>query len=103
MKPHYKLKLNGKIVRLGRRPFEPTFLSILLRLKVQLVLLHDSEIAKALGMAATAFHDRKERESFPIKNLWALSAQRPDLKLDVGYILTGERKAEPATPDFSAA
>lgn len=66
----------------------------LLRLKEQLQLSTDKEVATELGLSATAFNDRKRRDAFPEEKVLALSARRPDLKLDVTYILTGERVSE---------
>lgn len=60
-----------------------------LRLKQQLKVYEDRQVAEILGMTSQAFVMRKKRGSFPEKELWALVAQRPDLKLDVGYILNG--------------
>lgn len=60
-----------------------------LRLKQQLNVTEDQEAAAVLGLTKHAWMGRKKRGSFPEKELWALVAQRPDLKLDVGYILNG--------------
>jgi hypothetical protein len=49
----------------------------------------DREVASLLGMEEKAFNARKRREAFPETELYALSAKRPDLKLDVAYVLTG--------------
>lgn len=66
------------------------FESRLTRLKQATGLFEDQEIAAALGMSKAAFADRKKRDSFPEDKLFSLSAKRPDLGLDVDYILTGE-------------
>ena len=97
MKPHYKLNLNGKVVRLQRRPPAPTFMSILLRLKVQLGVSKNKAVAKELGFSEKAFAARKRRESFPINELHILAAKLPELKLDTAYILTGVHKAASAS------
>lgn len=70
------------------------FEQALLRLKEQLQLQADKEVASVLGLSPTAFNDRKKRDAFPEDKLLALSAKRPDLKLDVTYILTGERVSD---------
>jgi Bacteriophage CI repressor helix-turn-helix domain len=70
------------------------FEQVLLRLKEQLQMQSDKEIAAVLGMSPTAFNDRKKRDVFPEEKLLAMSVKRPDLKLDVTYILTGERVPE---------
>ncbi|BBE51805.1 hypothetical protein OYT1_ch2289 [Ferriphaselus amnicola] len=61
-----------------------------LRLKQQLKKQTDKEVAELLGLSQRAWTGRRQRESFPEKELWALVAQRPDLKLDVDYILNGD-------------
>ncbi|MDR3322910.1 MAG: hypothetical protein LBS89_01745 [Zoogloeaceae bacterium] len=65
------------------------FKEILLRLKQQLGVEDDKDVAEALGLKANAFNARKKRESFPETELYALAAKRPDLHLDVEYVLTG--------------
>ena len=62
-----------------------------LRLKQQLRATQDKEIAAALGLSAQSWAGRKKRNSFPEKELRALVQQRPDLGLDVEYVLTGGR------------
>lgn len=59
------------------------------RLKHELRVSKDGEVAAALGMSKTAFSERKKRGSFPEKELRALAAERPEI--DVVYVLTGER------------
>ncbi|GHT92585.1 hypothetical protein AGMMS49545_10370 [Betaproteobacteria bacterium] len=66
----------------------------LLRLKKQLGVKEDKEVAEFLGLSATAFNKRKQRGSFPETELYALAAKRPELKLDVGLVLYGERLTE---------
>lgn len=70
------------------------FEQALLRLKEQLQLQADKEVASVIGLSPTAFNDRKKRDAFPEDKLLALSVKRPDLKLDVTYILTGERVSD---------
>ncbi|MBV8249112.1 MAG: hypothetical protein JO200_11755 [Comamonas sp.] len=61
-----------------------------LRLKQQLRATQDKEIALMLGLSAQSWAGRKKRGSFPEKELRALMQQRPELGLDVDYVLTGE-------------
>lgn len=70
------------------------------RLKHELRVSKDGEVAEALGMTKTAFSERKRRGAFPEKELKALADQRPNLKVDVLYVLTGEReRADAETQD----
>lgn len=68
-----------------------TFTACLLRLKESLAIAADKDVAELLGMSPPAFHHRKARGAFPVDKLYALAAKRPDLRLDAGYVLTGER------------
>ena len=68
----------------------------LLRLKDNLSIHKDKDIAEILGMSPTAFNGRKKRGLFPEDKLLALVAKRPDLGIDVHYVLTGERKPSEA-------
>ena len=61
----------------------------LLRLKQVLRVTEDQAVAATLGMAKAAFAERKRRNAFPADKLKALAADRPELKLDVKYVLTG--------------
>jgi len=65
------------------------FSDALARLKHQLRVSKDQEVASLLGMGKTAFSERKKRGSFPEREVVALSASRPDLGIDVAYVLTG--------------
>lgn len=65
------------------------FSDSLLRLKHYLRVSKDQEVANALGLSKTAFSERKKRNSFPEKELRALAQQRPELGIDVEYVLTG--------------
>lgn len=67
------------------------FLLALGRLKEQIGLSKDKEVAEALGLGEKAFNARKARASFPEREVLALATSRPELALDVTYILTGER------------
>lgn len=69
------------------------FPDALARLKHALRVSKDGEVAEALGMTRTAFSERKKRGSFPEKELRALTQQRPDLGIDVDYVLTGKTQA----------
>lgn len=66
------------------------------RLKHFLRVSKDGEVADALGLKKTAFSERKKRGSFPEKELRALAQQRPDLGIDVDYVLTGKTQRERA-------
>lgn len=65
------------------------FLQALNRLKHELRLSKDYEVAAALGLSKTAFAERKKRGAFPHKELIAFAASRPEL--DMNYVLTGVR------------
>jgi hypothetical protein len=65
------------------------FSDSLARLKHQLRVSKDQEVAALLGIGKTAFSERKKRGSFPEREVIALSAARPDLGIDVAYVLTG--------------
>lgn len=68
-----------------------------LRLKQQLKVTEDKQVAEMLGMTGNAWTMRKRRRSFPEVELYALAAKRPELKIDVKYVLTG-RAPQPMTP-----
>lgn len=61
----------------------------LARLKHALRVSKDQEVAQALELSKTAFSERKKRGAFPEKELRALAARRPELGIDVNYVLTG--------------
>lgn len=63
------------------------------RLKPLLRVSKDQEVAAALGLSKTAFSERKKRDSFPDRELRALAKERPDLNIDVDYVLTGVAQA----------
>lgn len=71
-----------------------SFERVLLRFKEQVGLQTDKEVAALLGLSATAFGDRKKRGAFPEDKLRALAQQRPELNIDVGYVLNGVRQEE---------
>lgn len=63
---------------------------VLLRLKESLGIHEDQDVAALLGMTKAALSARKSRDSFPEDKLLALVAKRPDLNIDVAYVLTGD-------------
>lgn len=71
------------------------FDQILLRLKQQLGVATDKEVAAQLGMTKTAFAERKRRNAFPEAELAVLVGKNP--KLDMSYIMGGR------TSDVEAA
>lgn len=60
-----------------------------LRLKQQLKMTEDRQVAAALSLSEGAWKMRKKRDSFPVKEVFALAAQRPELGLDPDWIMTG--------------
>lgn len=60
-----------------------------LRLKQQLGSSLDRDVAAALNISPRAWAGRKRSGSFPEVQLRALAQRRPDLKIDVDYVLTG--------------
>lgn len=70
-----------------------SFSDKLLRLKNELKIEKDKEIAEILGIKPTTFNSQKKAgRDFPEKELFALKAKRPELNLDIDYILLGTRK-----------
>lgn len=65
------------------------FLGMVNRLKQQLGIQSDKDVAQALGLSPTAFNQRKARNAFPEKELLALIAKRPDLGLDFDFVTLG--------------
>jgi transcriptional regulator with XRE-family HTH domain len=65
-----------------------------LRLKQQLQVTTDREVAEVMGMSSRAWAGRKASGAFPEKELYALIAKQPELAVDVGYVLTGNRQAD---------
>lgn len=65
-----------------------------LRLKQQLKVTENKQVAEALGMTGNAWTMRKRRGAFPEVELRALAQQRPELGIDVGYVLTGASLTE---------
>lgn len=62
----------------------------LTRLKKQLGVSKDQEIAEKMGFGKTAFSERKKRNSFPEKELRSLAQEQPELGVDIEYVLTGK-------------
>lgn len=60
-----------------------------LRLKQQLKLSENKQVAQAIGMTSNAWTKRKQRGVFPEKELRAFAQQHPDLNINVDYVLTG--------------
>lgn len=60
-----------------------------LRLKQALKVTTDKEVSALLGLSPVAWVGRKNRDNFPTKELRLLAAQRPELGLDVDWIVTG--------------
>jgi hypothetical protein len=75
------------------------FEEMALRLKQQLRVVEDRHAAEVLGLTADAWVKRKKRGAFPDDKVWALATQRPELRLDVNYILTGITGAAKALLD----
>lgn len=67
------------------------FDSMLLRLKGQLGVQTDKEVAEVLGLSVKAFTARKMRGAFPTDKLMALKAVMP--KLNADYVLSGTAAA----------
>ena len=60
-----------------------------LRLKELVGVQTDKDLAELLEMDVSAFNKRKARGSFPDERLRALAQRRPELGIDVEYVLTG--------------
>lgn len=73
--------------------FMENFTNIVNRLKTELSITMDKDVAEILGMSKSAFAERKRRGVFPENALRLLELERPDLKLDINYILSGTREA----------
>lgn len=67
------------------RPFD----EVTLRLKQQLGVTQDKEVAAYLRIRSSAFAARKRRGSVPEKEIFALAGRRPDLDLDLDYVMNG--------------
>ncbi len=73
----------------SQHPEHLTFDAQLRRLKESLGVREDQEAAKALGMTKAALSLRKKRGVFPRAKLVSLAASRPDLCIDVAYVVSG--------------
>lgn len=60
-----------------------------LRLKQALKVTQDQEVADILGLSKRAWAGRKQRGSFPEKDLYAYAGMHPELNLNVREILHG--------------
>lgn len=69
------------------------FEHIALRLKQSTGAGSDRELAALLGMGEKTFGSRKMRGKFPTELVYVLAAKRPDLNIDVDYVLTGQTRA----------
>jgi len=65
------------------------FEQALLRLKSQVGVATDKEMAELLGLSEKALNARKRRGAFPTDKVRALAQQRPDLSIDVDHVLSG--------------
>lgn len=68
-----------------------SFTDKLNRLKTALSLTMDKDVAKFLGFTKSAFAERKRRGVFPEEALRLADLANPELKLDIDYILKGDR------------
>jgi len=59
------------------------------RLRTALAVREDQEVASMLEMTKAALSARKARGSFPEKELRALAQRRPDLGINVDFVLNG--------------
>lgn len=66
-----------------------SFDAALLRLKQQLKVTEDKEVAEHLGLSASALNMRKKRGNFPTKEVFALAARCPELGIDPDWVVTG--------------
>ncbi|MBF0751504.1 MULTISPECIES: helix-turn-helix domain-containing protein [Pasteurellaceae] len=67
------------------------FTDVVNRLKTELSVTMDKDVAEFLGMSKSAFAERKRRGVFPEEALRLSELKHPDLKLDINYILFGVR------------
>lgn len=66
------------------------FDAALLRLKGILGMTEDQDVARALGMSKAGFAQRKARDSFPADRLATLAMEKPELRIDVRWVVTGK-------------
>lgn len=77
-----------------------TFLQQLLRLKQELNVDTDHEVAEALGYSTTALSERKRRGAFPVDRVCAVA---PRLAIDPMFVIYGHQAERQATPQITAA
>lgn len=65
------------------------FEHVLLRFKERTGVTSDKAVAELLGVGEKALNARKRRGVFPVDKLKALAMDKPELQLDVKFILTG--------------
>ena len=70
------------------------FTDIVNRLKTELSVTMDKDVAEFLGMSKSAFAERKRRGAFPKEALMLADLKHSELKLNVEYILNGKRGDE---------
>lgn len=75
----------------------------LLRVKEALGVRADKEVAEFLGMDVSALNKRKARGSFPEKELRALAQERPELGIDVDWVLLGSMQDRQAAAAAAVA
>lgn len=81
-------------------PIAPAeFTRRLARLKAELGVNFESDVAKALGMSLEALCNRRRRGSFPEDDLRSLARHRPDLGIDVEYVLAGRPVRHAVSPN----
>ncbi len=73
------------------------FVDFLYRIKQELDFKQDKDVADFLGLSEKAFSARKRRQSIPEDKLRAELLKRPELNVDLHYILTGERSVDKST------
>lgn len=74
----------------------------LLRLKQVLGTTEDQVVAEALGMSKAALAQRKARNTFPADKVARLAQDRPELKIDLTYVLKGRDVAAVAAAAASS-
>ena len=67
------------------------FVDFLERIKQELDLKKDKDVAQFLGLEPKAFSIRKKRDSIPVDAVRAAAYEHPEMNVDWSYILTGRR------------
>lgn len=70
------------------------FHAAMMRLKEQLGVERDRQVAAYLRMTPTALFERKRRGTFPVDKLRAAAQQQPDRPIDVDYVLAALEPAQ---------